>query len=78
MKMHSEQKGSPQVSRVNGTLTRKDTAMDTKLLAVAAVVLGSVTALAAAQDGTVTGAAGGAVPDAIVDPQTHVVVQVVE
>ncbi|MBW8318073.1 MAG: hypothetical protein K0M47_01470 [Rhizobium sp.] len=52
--------------------------MDTKLVAVAAFVLGSVAAPAAALEGTVTGAAGGAVPDAIVDPQTHVVVQVVE
>lgn len=52
--------------------------MNTRMFAVAAVVLGSVAAPAVAQEGTVTGAAGGAVTGAIVDPQTHVVVQVVE
>lgn len=40
--------------------------MNTKMLAVAAVVLGSIAAPAVAQEGTVTGAAGGAVTGAIV------------
>jgi hypothetical protein len=40
--------------------------MKTKILAAAAVVLGSIAAPAVAQEGTVTGAAGGAVTGAIV------------